>query len=194
MRYGLFPGRRERLQAHLAPEERWLLRFASKCIRQWARFSDVKMTFRFSIREFWFRLIVAAVFLGGTTELLDAQMRPDAPLRNFKLPVFGDNGYKVWELRGVEGRYISDAKSEILGLDLEIFSGDEAMISESRIKSPQAMIFLDERRAEGDSSLFFDGRNFVLRGEKWSWDGKIEHLVVRGRPKVTFYDSIDILK
>lgn len=121
-------------------------------------------------------------------------MTPDTPLRNFSFPVFGEDGYKLWELRGVEGRYISESESVILGLDLKVFSGDASALLESRLRSPRAHVYLDETRAEGDSSLFFSGENFVLQGENWSWDGRTKTMKVASAARVIFNDEIDILK
>ncbi len=125
---------------------------------------------------------------------LPAQMTPDAPLRNFRFPVFAEDGYKIWELQGVEGRYISEKESIILGLDLKTFSADEAMILEHRLRSPRARVFIDEIRAEGDSSIFFTGPNFTLQGENWTWHGQTRTLNVTSRARVTFNDEINILR
>ncbi len=123
-----------------------------------------------------------------------AQMTPDAPLKNFRLPMFGENGFKEWELRGVEGNYISPEQSEIIGLDLIVFSGDERSLEETRIRSPRARVFMKASRAEGDTSLFVSGLNFSLAGEDWTWDGNAHLITVRQNARVTFDEAIDILK
>jgi hypothetical protein len=125
---------------------------------------------------------------------LQAQMTPDAPLKDFRFPIFADNGYKLWELRGVEGRYLSETESVIFGLDLKVFSGDEAMLLESRLRSPSAHVYMDEARAESDSSIFLSGPNFVLQGEDWTWLGKEKKLVVRQDARVIFNGEINLLK
>lgn len=135
-------------------------------------------------------LLFAAVGAGTA----HAQMTPDTPLKDFRFPVFADNGYKLWELRGVEGRYLSESESIILGLDLKVFSGDAAMLLESRLRSPSAHVFIDEARAEGDSSIFLSGANFVLQGENWTWLGKEKRLVVRQDARVIFNGEINLLK
>lgn len=122
------------------------------------------------------------------------QMTPDAPLRNFRLPMFGESGFKEWELRGVEGNYVSPELSEIIGLDLIVFSGDEQAIEETRIRSPRARVFMKDSRAEGDTSLFVSGQNFSLAGEDWTWDGNEQKITVRQRARVTFDEALNILK
>ncbi|MCC5838645.1 MAG: hypothetical protein JJT96_00860 [Opitutales bacterium] len=137
-------------------------------------------------------LLVACVALPS---ILSAQIRPDQPLRHFLIPMFNEeNGFLSWELRGLEGIYKSPRESIIIGLDLTIFSGDEHVRVENRIRSPRARIHLEEGRAEGDSSLFVTGPNFSLTGEDWTWDGTHRAISVRRSARVTFDEAIDILR
>ena len=123
-----------------------------------------------------------------------AQMRPDAPIMNFRFPVFGENGYKIWELRGVEGRYLSDEDGLVLGLDLKSYSGDEAMTLINRIRSPEAFIHFPSAVAQGDSTIFATGELYQIEGSDWRWDGKKRHLTVSGGARVVLFDSINILR
>ena len=100
-----------------------------------------------------------------------AQMMPDAPIQHFRLPMFGEDGYKTWELRGVKGHLYSKEEAVIEGMELVVFSGDEAMWEENRIRSPKARIRLEESRADGDSSLFVVGPGYEIQGNDWSWVG-----------------------
>lgn len=121
-------------------------------------------------------------------------MRPDAPIRNFRFPVFGENGYKVWELRGAEGLYLSDDEGKIIGLDLKTYSGDASMRLENRIRSPEALIHFPTATAEGDSTIFATGENYEIQGAQWRWEGKKKHLFVSGGARVVINDSIVILR
>lgn len=135
---------------------------------------------------------VAAVMISWSG--LYAQMIPDAPIRNFRLPLFGENGYKEWELRGLEGHYISEGEAGVDGLDLLIFSGDEQMELESRIRSPHALIEFEHSRASGQSSLFMTGPGFEIQGSDWIWDGKEKRLRVSRNARVIFEQQLIILK
>ena len=125
---------------------------------------------------------------------LNGQMRPDAPIQNFRFPVFGENGYRLWELRGVEGRYLSEDESLIFGLDLRAFSGDAAMQLENRIRSPEARIHFPNATAQGESTLFVTGPNYEIAGTNWKWEGKAKRMTVTGGSRVVFFDTITILK
>jgi len=121
------------------------------------------------------------------------QMVPDAPIEHFRLPMFGEDGYKTWELRGFRGHYLSEEEALVEGLELVVFSGDETVSEENRIRSPRARILLEEARAEGDSSLFVTGPGYEIQGQDWSWDGAERKIIVRKDVRVSFAGSVDIL-
>lgn len=133
----------------------------------------------------------AAFFLSG---LLFAQMVPDAPIEHFSLPMFGENGYKTWELRGFRGHYLSEKEALVEGLELRVFSGDADVVEENRIRSPRARVFLEEARAEGASSLFVTGPGYEIQGQKWSWMGRERKIIVREAVRVSFSGSVNILE
>ena len=125
--------------------------------------------------------------------VLFGQMVPDAPIQHFRLPMFGENGYKSWELRGLKGNYLSDEKAIVEGLELVVFSGDEFVFEETSIRSPKATIFLKEARAEGDSSLFVVGPGYEIQGRNWTWESSNRKIIVREAVRVSFAGTVDIL-
>ncbi|HEX9782917.1 MAG TPA: hypothetical protein VGA56_09355 [Opitutaceae bacterium] len=64
--------------------------------------------------------------LGVGAVAASAQFVSKEPIINFRLPMFNEDGYKIWEVRGSEGRYLEENRIEITSLDLRILSGDEA--------------------------------------------------------------------
>lgn len=44
---------------------------------------------------------------------LQAQMTPSAPVQNFRLPSFGENGYTQWVLQGGKGIYDNETQIRI---------------------------------------------------------------------------------
>ena len=125
--------------------------------------------------------------------MLFGQMMPDAPIEHFRLPMFGEDGYKSWELRGVRGHYFSEEQALVEGLELIVYSGDAALDVENRIRSPRALIHLQEARAEGESSLFVTGPGYEIQGRNWSWEGPERKIIVRESVRVSFSGSVDIL-
>ncbi len=140
------------------------------------------------------RKLPLILFLLAFAVSAPAQMVPDAPIQNFRLPLFGDNGFKVWELRGLVGHYISEGEARVEGLDLMVFSGDEQMHLENRIRSPEATIEFDRSRASGDSSFFMTGPGYEIEGSDWVWEGRENKLTVGRNARVVFADRLNILR
>lgn len=136
-------------------------------------------------------LVALSSFLGAYALL--GQMVPDAPIQHFRLPMFGENGYKSWELRGLTGTYVSEQEALVEGVELVVFSGDEDLLQETRIRSPKATIYLKEARAEGASSLFVTGPGYEIQGQNWTWEGSNRKIIVRQAVRVSFAGSVDIL-
>ncbi len=115
---------------------------------------------------------------------------PDAPISNFKLPMFGSNGYKTWDLQGKEGRYVNQDEIFVEGMRLRVFSGDERLHQEITLESPSATIFIHEHRAMGKDILFISGATFNIVGKGWEWDGKNKTIHVNQDVQVTFKESL----
>jgi len=124
--------------------------------------------------------------LADTTE----RMKPKAPIKNFRLPRFGDNGYTQWVLRGAEGIYQSAEQIDVKDMALRIYSGDERLAVELSLDSPQAAILVKENRAVSDAPIKIVGANFTISGTGWSWDGATRAIVVNSGSKVEFSQSL----
>lgn len=122
---------------------------------------------------------------------LGAQLRPDpdAPVRDFRLPMFGDDGLRAWELRGDVGRFRRDRTLLVEGLDLKVFAPGGEVV-ESRIRSPEAVLDPETSQASGDSPLLVETADFELRGEDWSWDGQAHRIIVRRQVHTVFYEEL----
>lgn len=125
---------------------------------------------------------------------LGAQITPEAPIRDFRLPMFGETGFKAWELQGDEGRYIDEDNSEILGLRLTVFAEDANNTVDYRIESPHARIRLNDSWATGNSSLTLVGPGFSLHGEDWTWNGEARTLTIQRKTRMILEGEIEILK
>ncbi len=124
---------------------------------------------------------------------LEAQMVPDAPVHNFKLPMFADNGYKSWDLQGRQGIYVNAERIDILGMKLRVFSGDSALRLETYIESPKATVLVCRKQGAGKSEVLIKGPNYTIIGRNWTWDGNTRTIKVREAVRVTFTGEIDYL-
>lgn len=120
---------------------------------------------------------------------LNAQMVPQQPVKNFQLPMFGENGYRTWELSGDEGKYLSADKIEVKQMRMKVFSGDAASVIENRIESPLATLFVSKNIAIGQGPIRISASNYRIDGERWFWDGKTRSVVVSQKASVIFYEK-----
>lgn len=132
--------------------------------------------------------------LGLVLELA-AQLEPDAPVQDFMLPRFDDEGYRKWDLSGRQGVFVSSDQVDVLGMRLRVFKDRQPDTLDLQIESPRASIMIRENRARGDTSLLVLGEAFSISGVGWSWDGESGTIAVRDEVRVAFTETFtDILK
>lgn len=138
-------------------------------------------------------LVAIALFLAAA--LSGQKMEINAPVEDFRLPAFSENGYKKWELRGEVGRRLETMLIAVTGMELRIYSGDETMTLENTIYSPEAMIDHDAGEAWGTDYLKIEGAGFSVMGRDWHWYGAEDRIVVEEDVRVRFREDVgDILK
>lgn len=128
--------------------------------------------------------------LCSLTASLFGQMTPNAPIKNFRLPRFADNGYTQWVLQGERGIYDSEEQVRVEGMAMRVYSGDERMALELSMDSPEATLRLQENRGFSDSPIEIVGANFKISGVGWEWSGETKEVVVKYDTVVTFTQGI----
>lgn len=140
------------------------------------------------LRGFGLSALLLLLSVGGM-----GQMVPDAPIEHFSLPMFGEDGYKSWELRGFRGHYLSEKAAMVEGLELISFQGGEALTEDNRIRSPRATIDFAKSEASGETSLFVTGPGYEIQGQDWTWYGKERKIVVRRSVRVSLSGGLTVL-
>jgi len=118
---------------------------------------------------------------------------PNAPITNFKLPLFNDEGYRTGYLRGEQGIYVNESEIRIIGMELNQYSGDERDAVIGTMESPEALFRLDQnkrRSAAGPGSIKLENDSFVLTGEDWIWQENGNRLVINKNVKIVIFDAI----
>lgn len=133
---------------------------------------------------------LSILVLGGLIGSLFGQMAPNAPVKNFRLPRFADNGYTQWVLQGARGIYDSEEQVRVEGMEMRVYSGDERMALELSMASPEATLRLLENRAYSDGAIEIVGANFKISGVGWEWSGETKEIVVKYDTVVTFTQGI----
>jgi hypothetical protein len=135
-----------------------------------------------------FALTVASILACAGVSF--GQLTPDAPVANFRLPMFGDDGYRIWELTGTEGRYISPEKIEVENMKLKVFASDESGKMEHMMESPKAILLVSKNIAIGNSPITISSDTYKVEGNRWYWDGKTHSIVVSQNAKVSFFENL----
>lgn len=125
---------------------------------------------------------------------LAAQSRTQigAPIENFRLPVFGEDGNRVWDLRGDQGIYHEDGYIDVERMTLRTFPEGSPKVPELIIQSPQARIFAEESRATGPGYLFLEATNgsYAIVGRQWQWLGDENKIIIGEEARVTFAQQL----
>ncbi|MBL00382.1 MAG: hypothetical protein CMI34_03105 [Opitutales bacterium] len=124
------------------------------------------------------------------TASLYSQMTPNAPIKNFRLPRFGDNGYTQWMLQGEQGIYDRDEQVCVKQMAMRIYSGDERMALELSMDSPEGTLLLQENRGYSESPITIVGANFKISGIGWEWSGDTKEIIVNQHAVVKFTQGI----
>jgi len=132
-------------------------------------------------------VIIALPFalLGQRTEIA-------APVENFRLPVFGDDGNRVWELRGQTGTHRDDRTIAVERMVLQTFAPGNPQHAELIIESPRAVIIPEKNQATGDGYLFLQATDghYAIVGRQWRWFGDEERITIKEDARVTFRQSM----
>lgn len=137
-----------------------------------------------------FRWLLAAAVLGASVMTVTAQIMPEAPVINFRLPMFGDDGNPLWDLRGKEGHYINADQVDLRGMRLMIFDKEIPDRIETEIISPAATMFIDENQVRGNESITVKGENFVITGNRWLYDTIDRRVEIDEDVKITFFEDL----
>ncbi len=117
-------------------------------------------------------------------------MTPSAPVLDFKFPKFADNGFTEWIIEGGKGIYDSDEQIRIEDMALRVYSGDERMVLEMTLDSPEATVRIQENRAFSEGSIVIVGSNFKISGVGWQWDGKTKQIELHFDVLVEFSQNL----
>lgn len=138
---------------------------------------------------FLFRILLITL-LGGLI-IASAQMTPNAPVKDFRLPRFAENGYAQWVLQGGRGIYDSPEQVRVEAMVLRVYSADERMAQELSLESPEATLRIQENTAQSEAAIRILGANFEISGIGWKWDGNRKEIEVLSDASVRFSQGLN---
>lgn len=129
------------------------------------------------------------MLLGGCLTL-SGQLSPDAAVIDFRLPVFADNGYRVWDLRGERGLLLDEDTIAVEGAELRVFEPVEEQPLQAVFTSPRALFRPDQQIAEGDGAILIESGTHRIEGKDWTWRGESSELEIREAVEVIYAGSL----
>jgi hypothetical protein len=142
-------------------------------------------------RQTWTRRPpLIALLLFGAIAIAQTQ---DAPIINFKLPLFNDDGYRTGYLRGAQGIYSNNSDIRITDMELSQYSGDAQDAVIGSMESPEALFRYDKTgrsHASGPGSIMIENDTFRLTGEDWIWQEENNRVVINRKVKIIIFDEI----
>lgn len=129
---------------------------------------------------FWSALGLAATALWAPPPV------SNAPLLNFRLPIFNEFGFRIWDLSAAEVRTLASDRFELTNVHLRMLAGDEAGTLEGELFTPTAVCNQTERTIAGPGQLHVTRQGAELFGDGWTYDGKTKTMVIERNVIVTF--------
>lgn len=115
-----------------------------------------------------------------------------APVENFRLPVFGEDGNRAWDLRGEQAVYRDDGAIDVTRMLLRTFPPGRPLEPDLAIESPDARLFPQENRASGEGYLFIEATDgsYAIVGRCWEWHGDRRAVHIAEEARVNFKQAL----
>lgn len=138
--------------------------------------------------------ILALLLLAIATYAI-GQIAPGTKVIRFKFPLFNEEGYRTWYMRGEEGTYISESQIRIGDMRVSQYTGDDEDKRIAVLTSSEAVFHIDSTTAYGPGELKIETDAFEVSGTDWIWLGEKKEITLNKDVRVILYHGIgDILK
>jgi hypothetical protein len=133
---------------------------------------------------------LAALCLLPSSAPAQSSIIANAPIKNFRLPSFNEQGNRVQLLRGSEARYVSTTQIDIIEMNFTEFRGDGSTDPVNMLLAPSATVFVKEKNQvviTGQQSVRLIGNGVEATGENWTYDHNNNHrLILTKNVRVVF--------
>jgi hypothetical protein len=116
-----------------------------------------------------------------------------APAKNWVLPLFTAEGFRLMTARGSEARAVSKDRFDVVDLNLTLFSNDAAMHVDTILLSPAASFSPDAMVARGDNGVRFIRADVEASGRRWVYQHNGKKISLDGEVRVTFQTALQEL-
>jgi hypothetical protein len=133
-------------------------------------------------------LLVAAGPMGAQNS---TRISADAPIKNFKLPMYTvPDGYRAWLIRGTEAHIRGANDIDVSELTLTVFTGDAREKIETMILSPSAHVAPEDQTATGTTGIRVINDAYEASGDGWHFDHKANKVSIDRHVKVVLHGAL----
>lgn len=134
-------------------------------------------------------LFAAAATLPGQT----SQISAPAPVKNFSLPFFNEEGHRTLLIRGNEAVLKDPRHPAFTDMTVTMFTGDASNQVESVLLSKAATVDTTTGIIEGTDSVRFVRADVEVTGETWRYDHNARRIVIQRKARVIFRAELPLL-
>ncbi len=128
----------------------------------------------------WLLLAAAASALPGQTP----EISSPAPVKNFSLPFFNDDGNRTLLVRGTEARLTDPRRPVLTEMTVTLFTGDAANEVESVLLSRAAVVDTTTQVIEGSEAVRFVRDDLEISGEAWRYEHAARRIIIQRKARV----------
>ncbi len=123
------------------------------------------------------------------------QVTATAPVKNFRLPAFTDEGFRRLTVVAAEARLPDPARIDLTEMMLTLFTGRADEQIDAMLAAPVATFLPEKQFASGAQTVRLERADISVTGSDWSYDHAARKIVIRRDARVTFHAALgDILK
>ena len=123
------------------------------------------------------------------------QITATAPVKNFRLPTFTDEGWRRLMVVAAEARLPDPARIDLTEMQLTLFTGRPDEQIDAMLAAPAATFVPEKQLATGPDTVRMERADITVTGADWSYDHTLRKVVIQRDAHVTFHAAIgDILK
>ncbi len=123
------------------------------------------------------------------------QVTATAPVKNFRLPTFTDEGWRRLMVVAAEARLPDPARVDLVEMELTLFTGRADEQIDAMLAAPVATFLPEKQFASGAETVRLERSDISVTGADWSYDHPARKIIIRRDARVTFHAALgDILK
>ena len=145
------------------------------------------------IKPFFLVLLAAATPLFAAEP--PAQIRPSAPIKEFRLPSFDKDGQKTSFMRAAEALFVTATQVDVKELQLTLFTKDGTGGFDTVLLAPSATFKTDQQIVSGKDQVRLIRLDVEVIGEQWSYNHPEKRVIIAKNTRVIFQEELkDIIK